>query len=62
MLTIAVLIYNAVLYVYMLSILVQWELPKGMVATMVGIITNKNNTNPPTSSPNLYFISETIIS
>lgn len=31
----ALLIYNVVLYVYMVTILVRWDLPKGSVATMV---------------------------
>lgn len=31
----ALLIYNVVLYAYLFSIMVEWELPKGSVATMV---------------------------
>ena len=34
-LTIALLIYNVVLYAYLYTILVKWELPEGSVATMV---------------------------
>ena len=34
-LTPALLIYNAVLYVYLATIVIGWELPKGSVATMV---------------------------
>lgn len=36
-LTIALLIYNVVLYVYLALIVVRWDLPKGSVATMVSV-------------------------
>ena len=36
-LTLALLIYNVVLYVYLALIVVRWDLPKGSVATMVSM-------------------------
>ncbi len=37
LLTIALLIYNVVLYVYLAMIVIRWDLPKGSVATMVSM-------------------------
>lgn len=36
-LTPALLIYNLILYIYLIYIMVNWELPKGSVATMVSV-------------------------
>ena len=36
-LTIALLIYNVVLYAYLAMIVIRWDLPKGSVATMVSV-------------------------
>lgn len=36
-LTLALLIYNVVLYIYLAMIVIHWDLPKGSVATMVSV-------------------------